>query len=163
MDPAFLIDQLVREQRNDPWHGPSMEAVLAGVDAAAAAAQPMPTAHSIWEIVLHLTAWNREVARRLRDGDAREPADGDWPAVPAPATDAAWRDALSRLRASQDELRAAIVTLPESHWNSRVMDQRDPSLGTGVTNREMLFGVLQHETYHAGQMALLAKAASARR
>jgi hypothetical protein len=24
MDRAFLIDQLEREQRSDPWHGPSM-------------------------------------------------------------------------------------------------------------------------------------------
>lgn len=159
MDSAFLTDQLEREQRNDPWHGPSMAAVLEPVDAEAAAAHPAPGAHSIWEIVLHLTAWNREVTRRLRDGDARDPADGDWPIVPATPTDGAWRDALSRLRASQDELRAAIEALSPERWAARISGPRDPALGTGITNREMLYGVLQHEAYHTGQMALLAKAA----
>jgi hypothetical protein len=31
------------------------------------------------EIVLYMTGWTREVARRLRDGIAREPEAGDWP------------------------------------------------------------------------------------
>lgn len=161
MDTAFLLDQLHREQRDDPWHGPSMQAVLDDVEAGMAASKPLPGVHSIWEIVLHLTSWSREVARRLRDGTARNPEDGDWPPVPSPITDAAWRDAIVRLQAAQGELRAAIEQLPAPRWSTMVEDKRDPALGTGVTYQQMVYGVLQHETYHAGQMALLAKAAAA--
>jgi hypothetical protein len=31
------------------------------------------------------------------------------------------------------------------------------SLGTGVSYREVILGVLQHDAYHAGQTALLEK------
>jgi hypothetical protein len=39
-----------------------------------------------------------------------------------------------------------------------VGDTKDRPLGTGVTCLDMLVGVLQHNAYHSGQIALLAKA-----
>ena len=82
-----IADQLERAYRGDPWYGPSLRSVLAGIRAEDAARHVIPGAHSIWEIVLHLTGWQREVARRLRDGVCREPAGGDWPAAPEPSED----------------------------------------------------------------------------
>ena len=158
MDAPFLLDQLRRTQDDDPWHGPSMEAVLEHVDALMAGAHPLTGTHSIWEIVLHLTSWNAEVVRRLQTGTAREPADGDWPAVPAPANDEAWEETLDRLRASQLALREAIGAVAPERWGATIGDERDPALGSGVTTQQMLYGVLQHEAYHTGQMAMLAKA-----
>lgn len=77
--------------------------VLRGVTAEQASRRPIARAHSIWEIVLHMTRWQREIIRRLRTRVAREPEDGDWPAPPGP-TDDAWRDAVERLEAAQREL-----------------------------------------------------------
>ncbi|HEU5170363.1 MAG TPA: hypothetical protein VFU46_07490 [Gemmatimonadales bacterium] len=41
-------------------------------------ARPIPGAHTIWELVLHVTGWRREVARRLDDvvGAARDAPTG---------------------------------------------------------------------------------------
>jgi hypothetical protein len=37
-------------------------------------------------------------------------------------------------------------------------DQRDPSLGAGVTVGTLIRGLLQHHAYHEGQIALLKRA-----
>ena len=52
----ILADQISRAFRGESWHGPSVREVLAGVSAADAAAHPIAGAHSIWKIVLYLTA-----------------------------------------------------------------------------------------------------------
>ena len=80
-----LIDNLNREINGQPWHGPSLASILEGVDAGAAARRPPGGGHTIWEIVLHMTGWKREVTRRVRGGAAAEPAGGDWPAAGEPA------------------------------------------------------------------------------
>ena len=61
---VHFADQFGRIAEGDPWYGPNIDEVLAEVTATDAAAQPIPEAHSIWKIALHLTAWVREVERR---------------------------------------------------------------------------------------------------
>ena len=51
-----IRNQFRRAFEGEAWHGPSVLALLDGVTAQQAAAYPIPGAHSIWELVLHLTA-----------------------------------------------------------------------------------------------------------
>ena len=60
-----------------------------------------------------------------------------------------------------DELIAAVRQLPESRLFAPTNDPRDRPLGTGVTYYEMLHGLVQHDVYHAGQIAIVKKAAQA--
>jgi uncharacterized damage-inducible protein DinB len=129
--------------------------VLADVTAAEAAARPLPGAHTIWEIVLHMTGWMREVARRVRGGEPALPAQGDWPPAPAPDEEA-WRQAREDLAAAHRELLAALEGFPERRLDEPVGGaERDLPLGTGVPFHVMLFGLAQHDAYHTGQIALL--------
>lgn len=154
-----IVDQLEREHGGDPWHGSPLREILAGVTAAQAAQRAVPDAHSIWEIVLHLTAWKHEVRRRLSGAPAGEPPEGDWPPV-GPATDENWQAARERLDAAHRALVDAVRELPESRLFEPTSDPRNRPLGAGVTRYELLHGLAQHDTYHAGQIALLKKAAS---
>jgi hypothetical protein len=52
-----------------PWHGPSLEASVRGVDAGQAAARPIAGAHTIWELVLHAAAWAAIVTERVQGRD----------------------------------------------------------------------------------------------
>ena len=79
-----IVDQLEREFDGDPWHGSPLEAILEGIDAKRAAARPIASGHSIWELVLHMIGWKDETTRRLSGAVARA---GDWPAI-GEATDA---------------------------------------------------------------------------
>lgn len=157
----FLIDQVTRMLEGEAWHGPALMETLRGMSPELALARPVPAAHSTWEIVLHATSWAREVARRVRSGVAREPEDGDWPAAPTEADAGAWAGALARLRAAHADLCEAIRGCPPERLHERVFDERPPDPGPGPTLLAMLHGLVQHDAYHAGQMAILRRAMGA--
>lgn len=151
-----LREELRRAAEGDAWHGSSLRELLSGADAETAAARPVPEAHSIWEIVLHLTGWAREVAARLGGGIPRLPADGDWPAVAASGAEA-WATAVEELFMAQEELLRELSRFPEERLDEVVGGERDAPLGVGVTWHVVLHGVAQHLAYHGGQVALLRK------
>jgi uncharacterized damage-inducible protein DinB len=149
-----LFDQLRRAHDGDPWHGSPVMSILSGVTAAQAATPPPNGAHSIWAIVLHMTAWRREVAARAAGAPAGEPAAGDWPGVPEP-TEPEWRKALADLTAAHHEVLGAAERLSEDEVFAPTNDPRNGPLGTGVTRYELLHGLVQHDAYHAGQIGIL--------
>ena len=156
-EKAELAEELRRAHSGDAWHGPAVGELVQGVSALDAAAHPVAGAHSIWELVLHLSAWRQEVARRLVTGTLAPPAAGDWPRPPA-AGDVAWASALAGLETATTEVLAALSTFPAGRLPERAGDARDPALGSGVTWNAMLHGLAQHDAYHGGQIALLKKA-----
>ena len=149
--------QLKRASEGAAWHGPSLQETLAGVTAAQAASKPIPDAHSIWELVLHVAAWQNFVRRAL-EGEPMPSSDlpeaENWPPV-ADASEAAWREAVTSLGEGSKRLRDVLRNLG------------DEDLEKTVAGREysvyfMLHGVIQHGLYHAGQIALLKKASGPR-
>jgi hypothetical protein len=155
-----IVDQLRRIHDGDAWYGPAMADALRGVTAAQAAHRPIPQAHTIWEIVLHATGWNREVLRRLRTGVCQEPEDGDWPAPPADATEGAWRAAVEALHASFRELIEEAERFPAERLDEIVGDARERPLGSGVSFYVLLHGIVQHNAAHAAQISLLRRASA---
>ena len=152
-----IADELRRAWDGDAWHGSPVKEILDGVTSDDAAARPVPGAHAIWEIVLHMTAWTREVHRRVLTGISREPEDGDWPPV-ADTSPAAWTAALAALERANLELVDAVGALPPDRLDRVLGDARDRPLGSGVTYAVLLHGLAQHHAYHAGQVALLRRA-----
>jgi uncharacterized damage-inducible protein DinB len=151
-----ITDQLEREHDGDPWHGSPLLTILDGITAAQAARKPLADGHSIWELVLHVTGWKLEVAKRVTGGPATDPAGGDWPAVGDP-TPARWNAARERLNEAHRTLLDTIAALPESKLYEPTNDPRNRPLGTGVSYYVLLHGIVQHDVYHAGQIALLKK------
>jgi uncharacterized damage-inducible protein DinB len=150
-----IRDQLHRAFRGDAWHGPAVRELLQGVTAAQAAARPLPRAHTIWEIVLHVAAWASIVRRRIEgeEGITITP-EVDWP--PVVATDeGAWREALGRLEAAHADLERTVGGLGDD-----ALDRK--AAGSPSTAYVLLHGVAQHDLYHAGQIALLKKTLGAR-
>jgi hypothetical protein len=152
-----IADQLARAFEGDPWYGPNTHDVVGGLTAAQAAHRPIPQAHTLWEIALHVTSWNREVRRRLRTGTARDPEDGDWPEPPE-ATEENWRWTIDALEASFRELLAAVRAFPAARLDEVLGEARDRPLGSGVSFYVLLHGVVQHIVAHTAQMSLLRKA-----
>jgi uncharacterized damage-inducible protein DinB len=149
-----IAEQLQRAYDGDAWFGSPVRAVLEGVNAADAIARPIPSAHTICEIVLHVTAWTREVTRRLRTGVARDPEEGDWPAQ-AVGNDREWQAVLTALDAAHTELVRTAAALDEARLREPIGEVRDRALGSGVSVYVTLHGLAQHHAYHAGQIALL--------
>ena len=152
-ETARIADQLRRAFDGDAWHGDSVVEILEGVTAAQAAAHPIAHAHSIWELALHIAAWDGAVLRRL-GGVAVEPSDAEnFPAV-TDSSEAAWRRAVAEVRRVHADLVSAVLVLPDSRLGDGVPGKE----GAHYTFYYMLHGVVQHELYHAGQIALLKKA-----
>lgn len=147
-----ILDQMRRAWEGDAWHGPSLREALAGVTAGEAAARPLPGAHSILEIVLHLTAWEGALLRRLQGEPLREPEEGDWPPVGGPDEDA-WRELLALLDERHRRLRAMVASLSDRNLD-------EPPYEGSVPLYQHLHGTIQHTLYHAGQIVLLKKAAA---
>lgn len=150
---AIIQDQLHRSFEGEAWHGPAVLEILKDVTARQAAAKPIPGIHSIWELVLHVATWQRIVTRRLK-GEACEPTPAqNFPKVRDKSA-GAWKRALALLGGRHGELAAAVAALPEARLSEIVP-------GKNYTVEFMLHGAIQHDLYHAGQMALLKKALSA--
>jgi uncharacterized damage-inducible protein DinB len=150
-EPALIAEQLRRAFEGDAWHGPALLELLRDVDAATSAAKPLPNAHSIWELLLHIAAWDDAACRRLAGNECQPEGLDNFPAVPKP-TEAAWRKAVTDAKRKHDVLVKTVAALPESRLRDRVP-------GKEYDFYFMLHGVAQHELYHAGQIAILKKAA----
>jgi len=146
---ARLADQLRRAFHGPAWHGPALLQLLKGADARIAAAKPLPDAHSIWELVLHIAAWDGAALRRLGGKRARLTDKQNFPPVPE-TTEAAWREAVAHAKRMHDELVKTVASLPDSRLCETVPGKR-------YDFYHMLHGVVQHELYHAGQIAVLKK------
>ena len=144
-----IADQLHRAYAGGAWHGPALRQLLSGVSAKQAAARPLRGAHTIWELVLHITAWKGAVLRRMQGSPTQLSAAKNFPPVP-PATAANWKKTQAALRVAQYDLQRAIAALPASRL-------RKIAPGKRYSLYFMLHGLVQHDLYHAGQIALLKK------
>lgn len=146
-----IIDQLERSFEGDAWHGSSLSEILCCITVEQAASRPIPDAHSIWEIVLHTSVWQRTVRQRLQGTPIVSlPDHEDWPPVDD-TSPGAWSAAVAELRSEYEKLREEA-----EKWRGRDLEERTE--GQRYTVYEMLHGVIQHNLYHAGQIALLKKA-----
>ena len=145
-----LADQLTRALNGNAWHGPSWKEALEGITREAALNRPIPEGHSIAEVVLHATAWNDVVRRRL-EGETPEVSDAqDWP-PPSFADEAAWSATVARLFEGGNALAATIGRFP-----AEKLHEKRP--GVDGTWYELVIGQLQHVLYHSGQVGILKKA-----
>ena len=110
LEAARIADQLRRAFEGGAWHGDSLFKILKGVTAAQAA-RPIPRTHTIWELVLHIAAWDGAVRRRLDGTAVRLSAAKNFPAV-TDASETAWRAARAEVRHVHEELVAAVAALP---------------------------------------------------
>lgn len=156
MFSPFLSEQVGLAHAGPAWHGAALSENLSGIDAQQAASRPLPDAHSIWEIVLHIISWTREVTRRLEGAQPAQPVEADWPPVGS-VSEEGWTGVRQALGQAHTALAAAVNRFPEGRWGERVGGERDAPLGTGVSYAAMVAGLLQHDAYHGGQIGLLRK------
>ncbi|HKU77597.1 MAG TPA: DinB family protein [Pyrinomonadaceae bacterium] len=149
-----IRDQFHRAFEGDAWHGPSVLALLKDVTALQAAAHPIPGAHSIWELTMHIEAWERACLRRLNGDSAQLTDEEDWRPI-NDTSEAAWENTKQQLIVTHRELLDAIAHVDESRLNEPIIRNANvPFSSVYVT----LHGGVQHDLYHAGQIAIVKKA-----
>jgi uncharacterized damage-inducible protein DinB len=158
MEETDRIAEIIEQAADgDAWHGPALQEAVNGVDTKEAGARPVAGAHTIWEIVLHMTAWANEVERRLRERARPLDASADWPTPPCAET--GWAEARSALMDAHRRLRQTIREFPAGRLPEPVPGKVEEDANSFYI---MLHGLAQHDAYHAGQIAMLKKAVAAR-
>jgi uncharacterized damage-inducible protein DinB len=148
-EKANIVENLKKLQEGNAWYGPSLRDILKGVSAEKAAARPIAGAHTIWELVSHISVWEKVFQRRLEGKMVNEPEEGDFPSTTDPSA-AAWDKAKNDLETNHKKLMKTISRLSESRLSEIVPGKDYPV-------RFMLLGLIQHHVYHAGQISLLKK------
>ena len=144
-----ITDQLKRCFEGPSWHGPAVLEALQGVTAIQAARRPVAAAHTIWELVLHMTVWEDTVRRRAL-GEAFNPiAEQDWPSV-TDTGETAWREALRALQSGHLALRSVVNAFDPERLEA-------PLVPGGSTAYVQFHGAVQHDLWHAGQIVVLKK------
>jgi uncharacterized damage-inducible protein DinB len=144
-----IANQLQRAIKGEAWHGPSVMELLHDVNSQQATAHPSLSAHSIWELALHIHAWLRAGRRRLAGDRAQLSDSEDWPAV-KDTDDASWKETIASIEQAYEDLRAAVLQLDEGKLDEPIL----PGMSSVYVT---LHGVIQHCLYHAGQIAILKK------
>lgn len=145
-----IADEIGQALNGDAWHGPSLKELLDGLTFEEANQRPIPTAHNIWELVLHIASWANITRRRLTGGQI-EPYEGeDWP-HPEPVSEEGWAATCAALAESHERLRELVSSLSDADLARKV-----PQGERSVAN--MLHGLAQHDAYHGGQIAIIKKA-----
>jgi len=152
MNELSRISGLLKQSYDGrPWYGRSLLRLLLDLTPERAAAQPIPEAHSIWQEVLHIIAWRQFACRLLNGETTAKLADNEnWPPQPT-ADPVAWQKTLDDLAYTQDQLQAALDRLSDDQLQEKAPGQPDSFY-------VLLHGILQHDAYHVGQIALLRNA-----
>ena len=156
MNEIELIVQVLKQTfKGVAWHGPSFMYVLKGVDKVQASERPIDSRHTIWEIVNHCSYWMEAVTKafhgeKMPDIESTE----DWSKMGKTEKD--WIKSQDRLRKAYEELVESIKDLNETQLTQKV---HGTFKGKAYTTpyRKMLHGISDHNTYHAGQIAILKK------
>lgn len=149
-----IIDQVRRSFQGDAWHGPSVREALAGVDARMAATPGIAGGHSIAVLATHLLATMDILLGRMAGEIGLVDDDAYWPQV-VPLDETTWRGLLLELDQQHQQVVEALAAFPAERLDAPLFAGGSPAFNN-------FLGHAQHNAYHAGQIALLKRAQSAR-
>ena len=134
------------------WYGTPVYDIIEQVSFEAAYEKPPGSFHNIAETVLHMISWTEEVIDRMNGMRAQTPSSGDWP-DPGKPDEQKWQNYVNDLKLVNVNLLGVIQSFPEDKWNDLINDdlEREPV----TTYKELIHGLIQHQVYHAGQIAIL--------
>jgi uncharacterized damage-inducible protein DinB len=148
-DPKSLAARVGRAFTGPAWHGAPLAELLADVTYTEAAAHPFDDVHSIAELVGHIGAWTSVAERRLGGEDVLPDEAEQWPDVDTTNANA-WASAIAACLAAHESLMRAVATVDDKHLAQTVR-------GHDYDAATMLRGIVEHDAYHGGQIAMLKK------
>lgn len=145
----LVLSQLKESVIDGGWHGPSLMNVVKDIDVRVALAKPLENRHSIWEIVQHVVYWIDRVDGVLNGRDHPPIGDPeDWKSVDGESS--TWDSMEEEILGAYERLRNTLQQSKEERLSEKLPD-------ADFTYFWMLFGLVHHNLYHAGQIAILKK------
>jgi uncharacterized damage-inducible protein DinB len=151
-----MMDETFRELLRGKKAHVDPVASLADVPAAVAGKTVAGYPHSVWQIVGHMNYWMDYEMRRIAGERPAYPehAIESWPTSVSPASDEEWKSERDRLAVLIDQLAALSESAPEV-LNAPVDSANEAPASNPYSLEAVLWQTLVHNSYHAGQIALL--------
>jgi hypothetical protein len=147
-------DKLLREQLRKvlSWreaHADWKQA-LAGLDAAHRGVRPAGSPHSVWDLLEHVRLAQRDILEFTLDPKHVSPdwPAGYWPKSLAPANDAEWEKSVKAFLHDLQETEKWVGN-PRTDLFARIPH------GTGQTFLRQVLLLIDHNSYHLGQLVLV--------
>lgn len=122
---------------------------LSSVDHQQAMTRSLSERHTIWELVNHITFWIEAATKPLLGEEMVNPSEvNDWPSMGKSNED--WNESTLKMEKAVNTL---LYTLDE--FSQGQLLQTVPN--TNYSYRIMIHGMLHHNLYHSGQIAVLKK------
>lgn len=147
-----IIKLLHETFTGDPWHGRSLKALLSEVTPEMALKRPNPQSHSIAELVYHLVTWREFTISRLQPEEGKDTnyfESIDWRPLNLDKGQT-WEEGLQLLEQSRQRILAVLEEFNDSILQETVAER-------SYRFKVLLYGLVQHEAYHAGQIAYAMK------
>jgi uncharacterized damage-inducible protein DinB len=146
-----IIANLQEVLDGHPWFGRAVNEILDEVDASSVYIKPNENSHSLIDLLYHMVTW----AQFTRDRIAKKPITNmaafeatDWRSIdPALHT---WQQGLADLKAAHASI-IEHLQIRKDIFLEEIVDYRQYNF------RYLLNGLIQHNIYHAGQIAYVNK------
>ncbi len=147
------IIQLLKETyEGDPWHGRSIKDLLSEVSPEAGLQKPDSNSHSIAELIYHLVTWREFTISRLQPEEGKNTEyfeKIDWRPLDLNRKQT-WEEGLRLLEESEQRLLKVLEGFTDSILTETVTERK-------CNFKVLLYGLVQHEAYHGGQIAYAMK------
>lgn len=134
-----------------PWFGRAVYELLNEVDETKVFIKPNGTEHSLLELLWHMNTWAGFTLANLENRPAEElkaMEENDWRIIDPEKH--SWNNGMNELRSIHEKI-AKILNQKEDSFLNEIVPNRKFNF------RFMLNGLIQHNIYHAGQIAYLKK------
>ena len=150
-----IIQQMKEIQIGKPWVGSTYGHLLDKIDESQVFKRPLESLHSIAEIISHLTFWRMETVLKIKYGTGSKTDDCKENWLPNDHLEAmGWK----RLKSDYDKSMTLMIELLQDKQDEFLVQQYyDPDFGGLFSYEFVLNGMLHHDIYHLGQLALIVK------
>ena len=147
----YIVTTLHSVLQDEPWYGEPVMKILQAVDPSIIYKKPNENSHSLIELLYHMNTWAEFTLKRLvkdeeKDLEAFEKL--DWREIDP--NEHTWEKGMAQFKVTHD----LIIELLESKDDKFLSEKVD---GREYNFRFLLHGLIQHDIYHAGQIAYVKK------
>jgi len=147
----YIITTLHSVLDGEPWFGRSVMSLLQETDPAVVYKKPNENSHSLIEVLYHMNTWAEFTLKRLEKVEEKNLAGFeklDWREIdPSEHT---WEKGIAQFKVTHDLIIELLETKDDDFLSGDV-DYREYNF------RFLLYGIIQHDIYHGGQIAYLNK------
>jgi uncharacterized damage-inducible protein DinB len=139
------LEKTIRNALSGKGSHLATKTLFAGLDWKAAGARPQGVRHSVFQLLNHMTYWQDWVVKWLDGANPRIPkhASGGWPGSAGPASAGEWQRAVR-------DFQNGLAKLDRQSREADLLTTRGKRTRLG-----MLRAIASHNSYHAGQVAVL--------